>query len=141
MAAMDAARRQYNAAAGMAPVQGALAFMPTEGLNFGSKPEVDVPEMMETKTPKFDLRTGGIPNSLLNPVNPAPKPYNSIDLRRQPSMLSVPQSQMEEPEFEPNMEAFNPIMNTTLRRTYRPSRFPNTMGIESQVRTNPYQRF
>jgi hypothetical protein len=36
MAAMDAARRQYNAAAGMSPVQGALAFMPTEGLKFGT---------------------------------------------------------------------------------------------------------
>jgi hypothetical protein len=36
MAAMDAARRQYNAAAGMAPVQGAIAFMPAEGLKFGT---------------------------------------------------------------------------------------------------------
>jgi len=53
-----------------------------------------------------------------------PPPMN---LMRQPSMLSVPQSQMEEPEFEPNMEAFNPVMNTTRRRTYNPSRFPNTM--------------
>lgn len=34
LAAMDAARRQYNAAAGMSPVQGAIAFMPTEGLKF-----------------------------------------------------------------------------------------------------------
>ena len=143
MAQMDAARRQYNAAAGMSPVQGAIAFMPLEGLKFGAKePRVDVPEMMETKTPNFVLRgPGGIPQSLLNPSNPAPKPYTPMDLRRQPSMLSVPQSQMEEPEFEPNTEAFNPVMNTTLRRTYRPSRFPNTMGIESQVRTNPYQRF
>lgn len=143
MAAMDAARRQYNAAAGMAPLQGALAFMPTEGLKFGAKePRVDVPEQMETKTPNFVLRgAGGIPTSLTNPVNPAPKPHIPMDLKRQPSMLSVPQTQTFENEFEPNMEAFNPIMNTTLRRTYRPSRFPNTMGIESQVRTNPYQRF
>ena len=36
LAAMDAARRQYNAQAGMAPLQGALAFMPTEGLKFGT---------------------------------------------------------------------------------------------------------
>jgi hypothetical protein len=36
LAAMDAARRQYNAQAGMAPIQGALAFMPAEGLKFGT---------------------------------------------------------------------------------------------------------
>ena len=36
LSAMDAARRQYNAAAGMAPLQGALAFMPVEGLKFGT---------------------------------------------------------------------------------------------------------
>jgi hypothetical protein len=142
MADIDRRRREYNAQAGMSPVQGALAFMPTEGIKFGAKkPEVDVPEMMETRTPKLDLRTGGIPNFLLNPEHPEPKPYNYIDLKRQPSMLSVPQNEMEEPEFEPNMEAFNPIMNTTLRRTYNPSRFPNTMGIESQIRTTPYTRF
>lgn len=34
MAAMDAARRQYNAQAGMAPIQGAMAFMPPEGIQF-----------------------------------------------------------------------------------------------------------
>lgn len=51
MAAMDAARRQYNAAAGMAPIQGALAFMPTEGLKMG-KPEIDVPEQMQTMEPR-----------------------------------------------------------------------------------------
>jgi hypothetical protein len=36
LAAMDAARRQYNAAAGMAPLQGALAFMPAEGFKYGT---------------------------------------------------------------------------------------------------------
>ncbi len=57
MAQMDAARRQYNAAAGMSPVQGAIAFMPTEGLKFGgTKPEIDVPEYLEpmqVKNPTF----------------------------------------------------------------------------------------
>jgi hypothetical protein len=136
MAAIDAARRQFNAQAGMSPVQGALAFMPAEGLKFGQKESVDVPEMMEPMQVKnLNFGTAQIPQRTPGAFTPP------IDLRRQPSMLSVPQNQMEEPEFEPNMEAFNPIMNTTLRRTYRPSRFPNTMGIESQVRTNPYQRF
>jgi len=36
MAAMDAARRQYNAQAGMAPIQGAMAFMPLEGIKSGT---------------------------------------------------------------------------------------------------------
>jgi hypothetical protein len=136
MAAMDAARRQYNAQAGMAPIQGALAFMPTEGLKFGSKPEVDVPEYLEPMQVKnLNFGTEGIPLRTPGAFTPP------IDLKRQPSMLSVPQNEMEEPEFEPNMEAFNPIMNTTLRRTYNPSRFPNTMGIESEIRTTPYPRF
>ena len=137
MAAMDAARRQFNAAAGMSPIQGAIAFMPAEGLKFSSKePRVDVPEQMEpmqVKNPSFG--TAAIPQRTPGAFTPP------IDLRRQPSMLSVPQNQEIDYEFEPNTEAFNPVMNTTLRRTYRPSRFPNTMGIESQVRTNPYQRF
>lgn len=136
MAQMDAERRQYNAQAGMSPVQGALAFMPTEGLKFTKKPEVDVPEYLEpmqVKNPTFG--TAQIPQKTPSAFTPP------IDLRRQPSMLSVPQNQMGEPEFEPNMEAFNPVMNTTLRRTYRPSRFPNTMGIQSQVKTKPYQGF
>jgi hypothetical protein len=37
LAAMDAARRQYNAAAAQSPLQGALAFMPREGFKFGTK--------------------------------------------------------------------------------------------------------
>lgn len=54
LAAMDAARRQYNAQAAQAPFQGALAFMPPGGINFGAtKPDIDVPEQMETKTPTF----------------------------------------------------------------------------------------
>jgi hypothetical protein len=36
LAAMDAARRQYNAQAGMSPIQGALAFMPAEGFKMGT---------------------------------------------------------------------------------------------------------
>lgn len=57
LAAMDAAARQYRAQAGVAPLQGALAFMPVEGFKFGAtKPEIDVPEQMEPMqimAPKF----------------------------------------------------------------------------------------
>jgi hypothetical protein len=46
---MDAARRQYQYAPFMAPLQGAAMFMPYEGLKFGErKPKIDVPEEMET---------------------------------------------------------------------------------------------
>ena len=141
LADLDTARKQQIAQFATSPFQGAMAGMrygqgsttPTSG--------TPAPEMMETRTPKLDLRTGGIPNSLLNPVNPTPKPYNPINLNRQPSMLNAAQDGYVEDDFEPNMGAFNPVMNTTLRRSYNPSRFPNTMGIESQVRTNPYYRF
>lgn len=135
MAQMDAARRQYNAAAGMSPVQGALAFMPTEGLKFTKKEKVDAPEYLEpmqVKSRQFSTEPA--------PQLPLRQFVAPVDLRRQPSMLSAPQNQYTEDEFEPNMEAFNPVMNTTRRRTYNPSRFPNTMGVESPIRT-PYYRF
>jgi hypothetical protein len=44
LAAMDAARRQYNTQAGMSPLQGALAFMPAEGFKMGTgavKPSIE----------------------------------------------------------------------------------------------------
>lgn len=69
MAAMDAARRQYNANAGMAPLQGALAFMPTEGFKMGTgavkTPRVDVPEQMEPmKAMAPNFRTAEIPQGV-----------------------------------------------------------------------------
>jgi hypothetical protein len=139
LAAMDAARRQMIQRGWEAPVTGAISMTDAGALDYlkgGSKPEYEVPEQiepMQVKTPNFG--TAGIPLRTPGAFTPP------IDLKRQPSMLSVPQNEMEEPEFEPNMEAFNPIMNTTLRRTYNPSRFPNTMGIESQIRTTPYTTF
>jgi hypothetical protein len=125
----------------MSPVQGALAFMPTEGLKFTKgKPKepttpspyksfAEIPSQFSEKEAMYN------PYEKMSGMRMAPQTSDMgpgatpppMNLMRQPSMLSVPQSQMEEPEFEPNMEAFNPIMNTTIRRTYRPSRFPNTM--------------
>lgn len=100
MAQMDAARRQYNAAAGMSPVQGAIAFMPTEGLKFGgTKPEIDVPEKMETKTPPdFVLRgPGGIPQRFSTPANPAPKLTPTLETMNKPYLNSTYQNM-----FDPN---------------------------------------
>jgi hypothetical protein len=70
MAAMDAARRQFNAQAGMSPVQGALAFMPAEGLKFGQNTPMDAPEKMEVmdaKSPSFSSKSpiiSGTPQTL-----------------------------------------------------------------------------
>jgi hypothetical protein len=70
MADIDRRRREYNAQAGMSPVQGAIAFMPAEGLKFGSKPEVDVPEYLEpmqVKNTSFSSKSpiiSGTPQSL-----------------------------------------------------------------------------
>jgi len=55
LAAMDAARRQYNAAAGMAPLQGAIAFMPEGGIKMGTAlSKAEEVEPLEIKKPKFD---------------------------------------------------------------------------------------
>jgi hypothetical protein len=159
LAAMDAARRQYNAQAGMAPLQGAMAFMPPEGFKMGTgklktqKPEItqspykryaDIPNKFSETEPIYNPYAGQnaagmrmAPQTLDMGAGATPPPMNMM---RPPSMLTVPQYQMKEPEFEPNMEVFNPIMNTTMRRTYRPSRFPNTMGIQSPIRP-PYYNF
>jgi hypothetical protein len=57
MAAMDAARRGYNAAAGMAPLQGAMAFMPTEGFKMGTGKLKPTPASV-TFNPETDTRFG-----------------------------------------------------------------------------------
>jgi hypothetical protein len=71
MAAMDAARRQYNYAAAQSPLQGAMAFMPTGGFKFGNKAEKPTVEdvkfqpndVMQDFSP--DLVTGGTAPKLM----------------------------------------------------------------------------
>jgi hypothetical protein len=55
MAAMDAARRGYNAAAGMAPIQGAMAFMPLEGIKAGTGAVKPTPASV-TFNPETDMQ-------------------------------------------------------------------------------------
>jgi hypothetical protein len=57
LAAMDAARRQYNAAAGMAPLQGALSFMPVEGFKMGTGAVKPTPASV-TFNPETDTQFG-----------------------------------------------------------------------------------
>lgn len=57
LAAMDAARRQYNAQAGMAPLQGALAFMPVEGFKMGTGKLKPSPESVKFN-PETDTQFG-----------------------------------------------------------------------------------
>lgn len=56
MAAMDAARRQFNASAGMSPIQGAIAFMPAEGLKFSKNPKPTVESVRFN--PETDMQLG-----------------------------------------------------------------------------------
>jgi len=113
MAAMDAAKRQYRAQAGMAPLQGALAFMPKEGLSFGdSKPEIDVPEQMETMqvmSPKF-------------------------------STAEVPQGS---PQYTPTLETMDkPYLDATYQNMFDPNAAARRMNMRSQMlRTTPYLNF
>ena len=56
MAALDAARRQYATEPFMAPLKGAMAFMPVEGFKSGTRfTQADVPDMMEPKMFKGSL--------------------------------------------------------------------------------------
>lgn len=141
MAQMDAARRQYNAAAGMSPVQGALAFMPTEGLKFTKrqKPDMtipDAPEMTYGQNQEYQSQynrpsaTDNVPRNL--PYAPSNLRVPQTGLERQPSMMAAPYTGETEKEYLIR----NPLRNTSIR----PSYFPNTMGVESPIRT-PYYRF
>jgi len=57
LAAMDAARRQYNAQAGMSPIQGAMAFMPLEGIKAGTGALKPTPASV-TFNPETDTQFG-----------------------------------------------------------------------------------
>lgn len=54
---MDAKRRQYNAAVGMAPLQGAAMFMPLEGFKFGEKKKPPTVEDVKFN-PEKDVQIG-----------------------------------------------------------------------------------
>jgi hypothetical protein len=76
LSAMDAARRQYNAAAGMAPLQGALAFMPTEGFKFAPKSTEPAPAFQEQKV-----------NNLVPGINPTGNIYRNKNVGYEQSLM------------------------------------------------------
>lgn len=151
LAAMDAARRQYATAPFMAPLQGAMAFMPYQGIQFGKKgggPQgqaggspfksyAEMPSQFSEQEPMFNPYAGQKNTMMTQP--PTGAGASEIPLNRPPSMMRVPEYETEQ-QFVPNPQYMNPVMNTTMRRTYRPSRLPNTMMIESPIRP-PYTRF
>jgi hypothetical protein len=110
LATMMAKAGEYKASAGVAPLQGALAFMPTQGFKFGAtKPEIDVPEEMkpmEIMAPKFG--TSEIP-------------------QRKPKPL-------------PTLQTMNkPFLNATYQNMFDPNAAAKRMNIRSQMlRTTPY---
>ena len=70
MAALDAARRQYATEPYMAPIKGAMAFMPTEGLRFKNKTVSTLPLSLTSGI-------GDLPE-YENPYNPyEPRTYNT----------------------------------------------------------------
>jgi hypothetical protein len=73
MAKMDAERRQYNAQAGMSPIQGAMAFMPTEGLKFTKTTQ---PTLESVKfNPEKDMQYGEemeVMGAKSQPLTPTP---------------------------------------------------------------------
>ena len=104
LAAMDAARRQYNAQAGMAPLQGALAFMPLEGFKMGTGALKPTPASV-TFNPETDTQFGpmdagdganmrqAVNTEIGGPLNMKEDigfdPYKSPSLRRYPATESM----------------------------------------------------
>ena len=139
LANMDAKRREYNAAVGMAPLQGAISFMPVEGFKSGTG---------ALKTPKPDntMPTEGTPMTFGEnldyqaqynqppPVDPK-APMNTplvppgvtptfTGLEREPSMMAAPQYGKTKKEYlirNPLKNTTNPrVNNMVMRQIYVP---------------------
>lgn len=130
LAAMDAAARQYKAQAGMAPLQGALAFMPTEGIKFGKRsttptvesvrfnPETDVSygdEMNVTGSRQAVMPTGeelGLGQQFDMNKGISYDPYKTPSLRQYPTTQAMYKNM-----FDPNAAARRMDMRSQMLRT------------------------
>lgn len=132
LSAMDAARRQYNAAAGMAPLQGALAFMPVEGFKFGT----GTPKTPSAPSPYKSF--ADMPTKF-SETKPMYNPYaGKTGIRMAPSTgpgaTSVtsglyPTPPQEQPSF----------LDATYKNMFDPNAARKRMNIRSQMlRTTPY---
>ena len=146
LAAMDAARGQYATAPFMAPLQGAMAFMPPEGIQFGkggNKPDNTMPTEGTPMTYGENLEfqsqynrpsaSDNVPRNL--PFAPARLSMQKTGLEREPSMMAAPFTGETEKEFLIR----NPLYNTSVRPQYRRP-LPNNMLIQSPIR-QPYYSF
>ena len=145
MAAMDAARRQYNAQAAMAPIQGAMAFMPIQGMQFtkGQRPDMTIPSegtpMTYGENQEYQSQynrpsaTDNVPRNL--PFAPSGLRPTPTGLEREPSMMAAPYTGETEKEFLIR----NPVYNTAIRSQYVKA-LPSNMLIQSPIR-QPYYNF
>jgi hypothetical protein len=145
LSAMDAARRQYNAAAAMAPLQGAIAFMPYQGMKFtkNQKPDITIPSEGTPMTYGENLEyqsqynrpsaTDNVPRNL--PYAPSNLRTAPTGLEREPSMMAAPYTGETEKEFLIR----NPVYNTAIRSQYVKA-LPSNMLIQSPIR-QPYYNF
>ena len=114
MAKIQADKIALNAAAGMAPLQGALAFMPVEGLKFGTgpikKPKSENIEPMQPRYSKPDfgvkpLITAGVELPYMPKLNKEQRQQQYID-----SMDRIREAH--NMGLDPNFLISNPIRNT-----------------------------
>jgi len=162
LAAMDAARRQYNAQAAQAPFQGALAFMPLGGFKFGTgaaKPDYTIPSegtpLTYAENQEYQSQYNRPSASDNVPRNISYVPSNlrmaPTGLERELSMMAAPYTGETEREFLIR----NPLKNTSLSPENARMRmqflnpappayndvpaFPAPeMGIPSDIRLAPY---
>lgn len=146
LAAMDAARRQYNAQAAQSAFQGALAFMPPGGIDFGTGKKTapaneppESPPLTYGENLEFQSQynrpsaVDNVPRNL--PYAPSGLNPTRTGLEREPSMMAAPYTGETEKEFLIR----NPLYNTAIRAQYRKP-LPNNMLIQSPIR-EPYYSF
>lgn len=123
MAALDAARRQYATEPFMAPLKGAMAFMPVEGLKFSGGAKKDKMDMTMPPSPPMTYAQNAAFQSQYNPAPPVDNnvqrnlplvPSGTVPtktgLEATPSMLAAPQYGQTMREYLTQ----NPLKNTSI---------------------------
>jgi aspartate 1-decarboxylase len=137
LAAMDAARRQYNTQAGMSPLQGALAFMPAEGFKMGTGALKPTPASV-TFNPETDTQFG--------PMDAGDgAPMSGANMRQAVNTeIGGPLNMKEDIGYDPYKE---PLRNYPATKKMYDNMFDSNaaarrMNMRSQMlRTSPYYNF
>ena len=153
LAEMDAARRKYATEPFMAPLKGAMAFMPAEGLKFSKGAGKNKVDMTMPPSPPMTYAQNAAFQSQYNPAPPVddnvPRnlPFVPSGTVPAPTGLEATPSMLAAPQYGRTMREYliqNPIKNTSVIPRVVPysEEQDRRMNMRSQMlRTTPYYQF